>query len=193
MVVRRGRSQSPRWAAAAVPVPKGRGWWGRDRGQALESAGNLLVTAPGLGTEVLIEDTRAGMLRQLSSRVLTSTCGEGGRQNAPRVEVSDVLPSSCVGEGERLAIICEFCLARAGNLAARCSTRTPPRRLPLALEVRPLELAVLRWPESGLTLPLLLSESMSVRCRSEPLATLMGMGWRSPGASWSRAWRSGSG
>ena len=35
---------------------------------------------------------------------------------------------------------------------------------------------MLRWPESRTTLPLLLSESMSVRCRSEPLATLMGMG-----------------
>ncbi|KAL0597279.1 hypothetical protein AAY473_032629 [Plecturocebus cupreus] len=159
VVRRREKPKSPvgrRSSSSSRRAGGGRGTTGGRR----RSAGNFLVTSSGARDRCPGRGMPGpGCCTSCPSRVLTSTCGEGAAECSEGVEVSEALSSRLRWEKEkRLTIICEFCLASEPNLAARCSTE--PRKLPSSPLRSSLELAVLRWPESRMTLPRLLSESM---------------------------------
>ncbi len=93
------------------------------------SAGNVLSTISGICTFFPVKGCcwwcwRLGL--RWGSKILVSTCGDGAAEFCPEgVEPSDGLSSLFLWEKEKrfmMEPICEFCMAREPNLAARSLT-----------------------------------------------------------------------
>lgn len=192
MVVRTGRSRVPVGLRSSSSSRRA-GVVGAGQGQT-QVSGNLLVTSSGLGTEVhRSRNTRAGCCVSCPSRVLTSTCEERGGRMLRGVEVSDVLSSRLRWE-RRSAWRSSASSAWPGSRTWPPAAAPEPRPPPSSPLRSSLELAVLKAGRVQDDTAPVAVESMSCGVQVRATGHLDGDGVGDlQAASWSRAWRSGSG